>query len=45
MIRFFAAILGITSHSAWPAMGTAMVLALLLTFCGWLLTRRAVLKK
>ena len=45
VIRFFAAILGITSHSAWPAMGTAMMLALLLTFCGWLLTRRAVLKK
>lgn len=45
LTRFFAAILGITSHSAWPPMGTAMAVALLLTLCGWLLTRRAVLKK
>ncbi len=45
LTRFFSAILGITSHSAWPPMATAMVLALFLPLCGWLLTRRAVLKK
>ena len=43
--RFFDAAFGISSGNVWPALGSTLVIALALTLCGWLLTRRAVLKK